>query len=147
MVRLAMLSGGAMHVWVALSKTYNIQGGMFSGLQKLWKLADTGTLVDFENTVMKSTFDNVMVKKENVKMLLSAFEEYDDKYPNSSLLEQAKIIEEEILNKQEMIAVCWNQTSVNGNPWTEGYDEENDEEIPYNMLTGEKHWFLTQENN
>jgi len=43
-----------------------------------------------------------------------------------------------------MIGVCWNQTSVNSNPWTDGYDEEEDEPIPYNMLTGTRHRLITE---
>lgn len=134
---------GAMHIWNTLSKKYNISGSLFSGFQKLWKLVDTNTLEDFENIVLKSTFDNVVVKKEEIPMLLEAFKEYDKQYPNSSLLEQAAIIETEILQNSEMQGVCWNQTSVNSNPWTEGYNEETDEDIPYNVTTGKKHWFLT----
>ncbi len=134
---------GAMHVWTNLSEKYGIQGGMFDGFQQLWKLADTETLDDFENTVLKSTFDNVVVKKEFIPILLDAFREYENQYPNSSLSEQAEIIEKEILEDDEMIAVCWNQTSVNRNPWREGYDEDKDEEIPYNILKGNRHWFLT----
>lgn len=134
---------GAMHVWNTLSEKYGIQGEMFGGFQNLWKLADTGTLQDFENIVMKSTFDDVVVKKEDMPTLLKSFREYAKQYPNSSLSEQAEIIEREILNNDEMIAVCWNQTSVNENPWSDGYDEEADEEISYNILTGKRHWFLT----
>jgi hypothetical protein len=133
---------GAMHVWDKLSEKYGVTGGLLSGFNQLWKMADTGKLLDFENVVMKSTFDDVIVKKENIPALLTAFREYDNHFPNSSLLEQAEIIEKEILNDDEMLAVCWNQTSVNCNPWTEGYDEETEEEIPYNILNGERHWSL-----
>ncbi|MEK4879452.1 MULTISPECIES: hypothetical protein [Paenibacillus] len=133
---------GAMHVWDKLSEKYGVSGGLFSGFNQLWKMADTGKLLDFENVVMKSTFDDVIVKKENIPSLLEAFKEYDKHFPDSSLLEQAEIIEKEILSDDEMLAVCWNQTSVNSNPWTEGYDEETEEDIPYNILTGERHWSL-----
>lgn len=133
---------GAMHVWNRLCDKYNIPGGMFGGFQDLWKKADTGFLSDAENTVLKSTFDNVVVKKEDIPMLLEAFKEYDEQFPNSSLLAQAHIIKKEILQDDDMIGVCWNQTSVNSNPWTE-YDDEADESIPYNVLEGNRHWSLT----
>ncbi|MGF7535032.1 hypothetical protein AAGG74_15285 [Bacillus mexicanus] len=129
---------GAMHVWTKLCQKYNIEAG-FGGFQELWKLTDTGALDDFENITLKSTFDNVVVKKEDIPMLLEAFRLYESRFPNSSLLEQAEIIKKDILEDKEMIAVCWNQTSVNANPWTDGYDEDNEEKIPYNVLTGERH--------
>ena len=134
---------GAMHVWSELSKKYGIEGGLFGGFTDLWKLADTGKLEDFENIVLKSTFDNVVVKKEDIPNLLKAFDQYDKTYPKSNLKEQAEIIKEYALENDVMTAVCWNQTSVNGNPWTDGYDEEADEEIPYNILKGDRHWYMT----
>lgn len=133
---------GAMHVWTRLSEAYGIQGGFLGGFEKLWKMADKGRLKDFENTTLKSTFDNVVVWKEDIPKLIAAFKEFEEKYPNSSLWEQAKIIEDDIINDEDMIGVCWNQTSVNRNPWREGYDEETDEPIPYNVLKGNRHWFL-----
>ena len=143
---------GAMHVWNRLCEKYEIKGAMFGGFQELWKMANTGALADFENTVLKSTFDNVVVKKEEIPMLLEAFREYDKHFPESSLVEQAEIIENEILNDDEFMGVCWNQTSVNRNPWLietepteddEEEEEDDSESAPYNILSGEKHWFLT----
>jgi hypothetical protein len=52
-----------------------------------------------------------------------------------------------MLNDENCIAVGFNQTSVNGDTWTNfgGYDEEKEEYIPYNILTGNKHWELFKE--
>lgn len=133
---------GAMHVWDKLCDKYGISGGLFSGFENLWKMADKGILTQAENTVLKSTFDNVVVIKGDIPMLLQAFKEFDNQFPNSSLPEQGEIINDEILNDEDMIGVCWNQTSVNENPWTDGYDEDEDEEIPYNVLKGKRHWFI-----
>jgi len=133
---------GAMHVWMQLCDKYNISGSLFEGFDELWKIADKGILDQFENIVLKSTFDNVVVMKDNIPMLLDAFREYDKMFSGSTLHEQAEIIEKDILINEDMIGVCWNQTSVNGNPWTDGHDED-DEEIPYNTSNGAKHWFLT----
>lgn len=134
---------GAMHVWDTLCTKYGIGGGMFGGYQELWKLADKGVLTPSENIVMKSTFDNVVVKKENIPGLLAAFREYGREYSNSSYLEQAGLVEEFVVSDEAMAGVCWNQTSVNENPWIDGYDEETEEYIPYSISTGSKHWFLT----
>lgn len=135
---------GAMYVWSILCEKYQIDGGMFGGFQKLWKLADTSILEDFENIAMKSTFDNVIVRKEDIPLLLQSYKEFDSHFSNSNLLEQVEIIQNEIMNNQDMIAVCWNQTSVNRNPWSIGYDEELEEEIPYNIFSGKKHWFINE---
>ncbi|MFJ8528514.1 hypothetical protein [Bacillus sp. NPDC094106] len=134
---------GAMHVWTNLAKAYAVEEGLeLERFRNLWRMTDKGILTDFENIVMKSTFDNVIVKKEDIPKLVDAFRQYDKKYPNSSLLEQANIIEGDILNDQEMMGVCWNQTSINRNPWVDGYDEENEEYIPYNVQCGNRHWYL-----
>lgn len=135
---------GAMHVWSSLCDKYRISGGVFGGYQELWKLADKNILEEFENIVMKSTFDNVIIKKEYIPLLLESYKEYDKQFPNSNLIEQGEIIQDEILNNKDMIAVCFNQTSVNSNPWSMGYDEELEEDIPYSILNGEKHWFINE---
>ena len=72
--------------------------------------------------------------------LISAFKEFEG---NTSLKEQADIIEE-MMKDENCIAVGFNQTSVNGDTWLNfgGYNEENDEPISYNILTGNKHWEL-----
>lgn len=135
----------AMHVWAKLSDAYGIVGGMFTGYKELWQKADTGELKDFEDIVLKSTFDRVMVQKEDMPMLIEAFKEYDKHYPNSSLVEQAEIIEQQILHNDNYLALCWRQTSVSDNLWEVGYDEENEETIYYNTGTGDKHWFLKKQ--
>jgi len=134
---------GAMHVWGRISKKYALPGGLF-GYQALWNAVDKGILQPFENMVVKSTFDDMIVEKKDIPELLQAYAMYDTEYPGSNLAEQAEIITEEILNNEDMIGVCWNQTSVNSNPWTNGYDEEEDEPIPYNMLTGTRHRLITE---
>lgn len=134
---------GAMHVWGRISKKYALPGGLF-GYQALWNAVDKGILQPFENMVVKSTFDDMIVEKKDIPELLQAYAMYDAEYPGSNLAEQAEIITEEILNNEDMIGVCWNQTSVNSNPWTDGYDEEEDEPIPYNVLTGTRHRLITE---
>ncbi|NBI80505.1 hypothetical protein D3Z48_00180 [Clostridiaceae bacterium] len=47
----------------------------------------------------------------------------------------------------EIMAVGWNQTSVNGTTWDNdgGYDDEAEKSRPYNCLTGDKHFWLFDE--
>ena len=134
---------GVMHVWSNLGEEYGVPGGPFTGFDGLWKKANKGHLSALDNLMVLATFDNVVVKKETLPVLLDAWKKYDERFPNSSLMEQAKIIEEQVLNNTDLIGICWNQTSVNSNPW-EDYDEELDEDIPYNILEGDRHWFLAE---
>src|SRR5690625_3399276 len=130
-----------MHVWSKLSQKYGVDGGIFGGFEGLWEMANQGKLNEHECIAVRSTFDNVIVKKEELPMMIDAYLEDDKEFSNSSLLEQVVIITDQLLNNEEMRGVCWNQTSVNSNPWAD-YDEEKDEEVPYNIFEGERHWFL-----
>lgn len=133
---------GAMRVWTKLSEKYGIKGSLFQGFSGLWETADTGVLTPAENIVLKSTFDYVIVQKGDIPLLLEAYREYDRIYPGSSLKEQADIIETEIIENDDWIGVAWNQTSINASYWSIAYDEEKDEEIPYNLFEGGSHRFI-----
>lgn len=108
-------------------------------IKEIWELAYDERLLEHERIVLLSTFDNVLVKRENFVRLIEAFRKFE---PGTSLPEQADVIEEESM-KDDVIAIGWNQTSINADNW-EYYDidEETDEGIPYNCLSGEKHWWL-----
>lgn len=112
-------------------------------MKEVWNLVDDDRLKVCEKIAMASTFDHVIIKKENLLKLITAFREFEGQ---TSLKEQADIIEK-MLAKEDCIAVGFNQTSVNGDTWTNigGYDEDADEVIPYNILTGDKHWELFED--
>lgn len=133
---------GAIHVWNSLCEKYEIKGDMIKGVQKLRKMTDQGILTKAEDIVLKSTLNNIVVKKEDIPLLLEAFKEYDFIFPNSSLLVQAEIIENSILCNKKMIGVCWNHNSTISNPWSFDYDEAY-KDIPYNIFKGKNHIFLT----
>lgn len=109
-------------------------------MKEIWNLADDERLKSNEKIALATTFDYVIIKKENFEQLIKAFREFEG---NTSLKEQADIIEK-MLNDENCIALGFNQTSVNGDNWTNlgGYNEETEEQIPYNLFTGDKHWFL-----
>lgn len=121
---------------------YSRMSGMDPEAQKeIWDIVKHPDITDTHKIAMNSTFDNVVVKRENLERLIKAFREFEFE---TSLNEQADIIEEALKEDSDLIGIAWNQTSVNGDTWTNsgGYDEETEEPIPYNLLKEEKHWFL-----
>lgn len=117
---------------------------MGGGLKEVWSLFDNPDISETDKIVLGTTFDNVVVMKENLQSVIDAFRAFEGE---TSLKEQADILEE-ALNDEDVIAVAWNQTSVNGGAWETGdvfYDEDGDEQlVPYN-LSGDKHWDLFNE--
>lgn len=103
----------------------------------VWKLCDDKGVPEHERIVMLSTMDKCLVKKENLARLIEAFRKFEG---DTSLPEQADILED-LLADDNCIAVGWNQTSVNASAWSR-YDEEADEENPYNCLHEEDHFWL-----
>lgn len=153
---------GAMAVWTFLEKKYlpkyrpswarddkmdysrTCSGiGSKDDIKEIWDLFRSKKISDSERIVMGSTYDNVLVKVEDIEKVLKAFREFEGE---TSLKEQADIIEEALKELPDIIAIGWNQTSVNGDTWTNtgGHDEVSGESVPYNLETGAKHWFLIE---
>jgi hypothetical protein len=112
-----------------------------NALKEVWDLYKNPDVSNTDKIVLGSTFDMVIVKRENLTELITAFREFDGE---TSLKEQADEIESLLKTDTDFIAIAWNQTSVNGDTWTNfgGYDDDKDEEISYNILTGTDHWDL-----
>ena len=138
---------GAWVIWTTMEKRhlppFTISGFTLSRLNKMdtaeevWQLAVNKAVPEHERIVMLSTMDKCLVKKENLPKLIEAFRKFEG---DTSLPEQADILEK-LLADDDCIAVGWNQTSVSAPIWYR-YDEEKDEEIPYNCLTGTDHFWL-----
>lgn len=112
-----------------------------SAMQEIWDLVNDKKLTLDERITLCTTFDKCLVKRENIQMVIDAFRNFNGD-ENCSLNEQADILEE-FLKDENCMAVGWNQTSVNCCIWTcFEYDEENEEEIPYNCITGDYHFWL-----
>lgn len=130
---------GAMMVWrqIAENMGFNVDFPFLvgDGIQKVWNIWKDNTAPLSHRIVMASTFDNVMVKRENLPNLIEAIEEYSKAFDPGHLLSQAATLRE-LTNDDQVAAICWNQTSVNCNPWMD------DEGEPYNINSGLRHWFL-----
>lgn len=150
---------GAMAIWEILEKKYleplpkpnwmtieRYNEGGYSrtslsdnGLAPIWALYDSDKIDKIYKIVLGTTFDYYIVMKENINEVIEAFENFKGE---TSLKEQAIIISE-ILDDPDVIAIGWNQTSVNGDNWTNyNYDEVIDDHIPYNLYDQNEHYNL-----
>jgi len=119
-----------------------------SPAHEIWALADNQEIPLHERIVLFTTFDDCLVKKEDLHRVIEAFRAFEgeDHQGETNLGEQADALEK-IAADPEIIAVGWNQTSVNTDTWCNagGYDDVKDEPIPYNCLTGDMHYWLFDE--
>lgn len=141
---------GAMAIWRAMEEKYLPIGrfrrcvmGSEKDMREIWDLARSDKVSENDKIFLASTFDNVVVKKKDFQKVITAFREFE---AETSLKEQADVLEE-MLADEDCIAVAWNQTSVNENTWLSGggYSEKTDDYIPYNLNTGERHFYMFDE--
>lgn len=110
-------------------------------MQDVWDLAKDSRLTFDEKIVLLSTFDNVLIKRENIDRLIKAFRNFNGE---TSLLLQVKAIKK-IVKDEDVLAIGFNQTSI-GYGWdVYNYDDEIEESTSYNCLTQDKHWWLFNE--
>lgn len=123
-------------------KTYNRSSDMFGpgggALKEVWGLYRNDKVSEVDKIVLGSTFDNIIVMKKDLPKLINAFRAFEGE---TSLKEQADLIEESLKTDKNLIAIAWNQTSVNGDTWSNfgGYDNKKEEDKPYNILKMDRH--------
>jgi hypothetical protein len=123
---------GAMRVWVNLygkhfedriaesTKLYGwkptapVSEDDYSALWGLFKKPDIPV---YERAVLGSTFDRVILEKEHFDRFYEDCMKYAVCYAAGTLLYQATTIQK--LSKRNVIGVCWNHTSVNGDMYDE----------------------------
>lgn len=141
--------GGASFIWdhlVAkrLGWTGYWMGRSESEVQPLWDLWEDDALPEYERVALLSTFDRVMVRRENIPRIVAAFRAFVAAYPPEnrvcSLLEQADELEK-LYADPDCYAVCWDQTSV-CEVWTRIYEEGDDEGRDYDVSIDTNHEFL-----
>jgi hypothetical protein len=115
-----------------------------TAMNEIWGLWDNPNVPENDRIVLGTTFDKVLVKKEDIPKVIEAFRSFGGE---TSLPEQADILQA-LFEDDDCIAVGWNQTSVNGDTWSNyRYNEETGECDPYNCLTQDEHWWLFEELN
>jgi hypothetical protein len=113
-----------------------------NALKEIWDLWKNENVSRIDKIVLGTTFDNVIVLRDNIEETIKAFEEFEGE---TSLKEQS-ILLKEALHDKNVIAIAWNQTSVCADNWVNyKYDDEKEEEIPYNINTEKEHWNLFSE--
>ena len=121
------------------SRTHQMPNGKDDPLKQIWDLFEDGKVSRVDKIVLGTTFDKVIVMRENIEETAKAFDEFKGE---TSLKEQANILRK-MLEDDSIIAVGWNQTSVNGDTWGNyNYNEETEESFPYNILTQTDHFDL-----
>lgn len=98
--------------------------------QKLWNLFEDERLTMNERIILGSTYDYVLVKKEDIPLVVDAFKSFENE---SNLLEEADILSS-LLNDEACVAIGW-QSSIT-NMWDN-----------YDIFNEKKHWSLLDEIN
>ncbi len=107
-------------------------------LKEVWDLRfKESPLSKNERIVFLSTMDEAIIKRENLPELIKAYREYEGE---TSLPEQADILEKIYNEEPGVIAVGFNQTSVCADPWVSEEQDEDGEWLPYNILEGKEHF-------
>jgi hypothetical protein len=106
--------------------------------KEVWGLWRSPAVPEHRRIVMASTFDGIMVKKEDLGKLACAFDTMAKEMEDPGHLpEQAKVIRS-LQSRDDIIGICWNQTSVNSDVWRKfpvNDDDENDESTrPFNIF-------------
>lgn len=75
--------------------------------QKLWELFEDERLTMNERIILGSTYDYVLVKKEDIPLVIDAFKSFENE---SNLLEETGILSS-LLNDKTCVAIGW-QSSI-----------------------------------
>ncbi len=156
-----MLFGGAMAVWNYLEGKYlppftlpntDIKYPRMlseSGRKEIWGLFNDDRVLYTDKVVLGSTFDNVIVMRDNIPHLLDCFDCFVSHDTETNLNEQTRLIEDAYHNDEDLIAIAWNQNSVNCDAWISDVcatNEDGEEEhLPYNLNRDKGHWSLFSE--
>ena len=143
--------GSGSYIFTALCDRY-LDGMQWicsgDNINRLWGLAKDDRLPKHHKIALMTTFDRVMVRRENLGRTADAFELFVEDFPPGrrvcSLLKQAGDLRL-ISHEPVCFAACWQQTSVSMYVWmvrgqeTEpgGYDYR-----PWDVSRDEGHWFL-----
>ncbi len=131
--------GGTL-IWDCYLKYLGLDYFPFKDSSGFWDVYKKEEVPVFEKIVLLSTYDLVYVKKENFGELISAFNEFANKYPKTHLRSYCHDIEK---NKDQIIAICWSITSLSDNLWCTW---ENDTGKWINISKEGEHWELFDDN-
>lgn len=136
---------GGYLVWDNMARQYlgePASGFMFSGMQPVWDLAGDEGVPEAHRLVMMSTFDKVMVRRENLVRLAEAFERYSADFEDPGHIPAQAADLRRLAEEPRCFAVCWCQTSVSSDVW---YVVEGEDHRRYDVSRDSDHWFMFDE--
>lgn len=110
-------------------------------MREIWDLFYSKEVSLIDCICLGTTFDYVLVRRENIGKVIDAFLHFES---NTSLLEQAEILQKILLN-QDCVAVGWYNSNSAGNSWETSGFEKDGKNTPYNCTTQKDHWWLFDE--
>lgn len=140
-------------VWDTMSKQYLGKDAVEfmldrseHAMQPVWDLWKDPNVPESHRIVMASTFDKVMVKRENLERLGEAYDAYSRAVEDPGHIEAMADDLRELAQDETCFAVCWCQTSVSSDVWLapvtcECCGSEVDYRM-YDVSRDEGHWFL-----
>lgn len=139
---------GAIRIWARMEEKYlppvdpkrYLQINNESALNEIFDLVDNRSVDENDRICLVSTFDWVLVNRENIDRLVSAFRAFD---VATALTEEADIIEKAIAEHPDIVAIGFEQTSCGGNPWTtRGPADDKGNGTPYKINEQNDHFEL-----
>jgi len=144
--------GSAPFIWDTLCRKYEIgaddfgrwptpYGPNMEDWPKLWSYHNNGgKLTAWEKNCLVTTYDNAVIKRDDMLTVAKSFEIFHDAFYNgkrvSSLAKQAESIRDAYEKGARFLA--WTQTSV-CEDWFRTYNEDEDDVSLYNVNKGTKH--------
>ena len=135
----------ASHIWMVLGEKY--LGDRFASMNRqdeLWRLVN-GPLTEDEKIALAFTFDRVWVRREHCAKLADVLyrfwkqhhvvpgNEWPGKAQISPTLLEVSVLLHQVSSSESIRGVCFNQTSVNNNPWRIPDESNQDESRAYNF--------------
>jgi hypothetical protein len=140
-------------IWKNLAKKYGVKDPFdysdrrieHGKVEPLWELRGTGKMTPADETLLIFTFDASWCAKENIPKLCAALEEFWRNYHTmvdwngavcaiDDTIPRLVAILKRLATETDCQGACFNQTSVNSNPWVvrlETDDAEDNEPRPF----------------
>lgn len=136
---------GAWLVWTTMSEQYLGQDAigymLADNMQPIWDLHANLKVPEAHRLVMMSTFDTVMVKRENLLRLAEAFDQYAKDFDDPGHIPDEANALRELAEHPDCVAVCWSSADV----WSVKLEDGTDESRAYDVSLDNDHWFLFDE--
>jgi len=138
---------GGYLIWENLAKRYLGVNSvalllLHDGMEDVWKLAERGDVPWAHKVALMTTFDGVMVRRENLPRLIDALEQYARDFIDPGHIPEQIEALRELVDDEDCFAACWQQTSVTS-AWSVSLP--NDETRMYDVSRDTWHWFLFDE--